>query len=668
MISIVNNGNSGKPLALEMCCSSRYHSTNQLDHDPNAETRQSDIESQDILRSTQNIRNDETNSAPALPDEMWLQIFCNLSHADLLEVNLVCKHWSQLARAPALTRKSKLVTARENLKDICDLVEHNEFKFQTVEIVDGFDSASDVEHALLLKMFKYLRSNIVQLKLNRPLTLAMLNNPLPKLKELDLSNMCLSESVSVDLSKFSKLKSLLLPYGGEHHINIQLSSPLTEMPKIRLEKLRIDMHNPNCLNLLTMNASSLRRLEINLGSATLKEQNHLHEIFKKFEQLKVLRIGGFVDMIDQSMRFLLENLPKENRLKAITVNWDAEPVELLDLIARRWFSCIKSLGLWLTVFDAERRNSENLAKRLGGMSGKLRRLRLDAREFTPQDLLHSIAPKINTKLTELELFKPDLTEELLLKLFQRLPNLTALDLSFSQLTDEEIHRSSATISLSNITDFMRETENIAGNVSKHDDHAIWKILHPVESKYAKYLVFIEGSVEHNVIFVFAGVIVRENRVLTTSFMVNLLQILNNVMSDDSKALLEERVVAGQPSLEVEVEKSQVVHFELPEYENDVGTNENCYNQDFLNEPRQAGSTGALPDEWYARFEEEDEAEEEFLRKNYRRLGSSCYKLQIPYLFIGTMVPTYILFWSCKHINLGFAFTRDREHRFVLFLS
>uniref|UniRef100_A0A1B0A869 Uncharacterized protein n=1 Tax=Glossina pallidipes TaxID=7398 RepID=A0A1B0A869_GLOPL len=182
----------------------------------------------------------------------------------------------------------------------------------------------------------------------------------------------------------------------------------------------------------------------------------------------------------------------------------------------------------------------------------------------------------------------------------------------------------------------------------------------------------KGSVEHNVIFVFAGVIVRENRVLTTGFMVNLLQILNNVMSDDSKALLEERVVAGQPSLDVEAEKSQVVHFEVPEYENDgkvpftnhvamirllhkliftaqtvsmmpinkkkfddevfksseldfmfeephelvgiVGTNENCYNQDFLNEPRQAGSLGAMPDEWYNKFEEEDQEEEELLRK------------------------------------------------------
>lgn len=75
---------------------------------------------------------------------------------------------------------------------------------------------------------------------------------------------------------------------------------------------------------------------------------------------------------------------------------------------------------------------------------------------------------------------------------------------------------------------MRETEGIAGNISKHGDHAIWQILHPVESKYSKYLVFIEGSVEHNVIFVFAGVIVRENRILTTGFMVNLLQILENV--------------------------------------------------------------------------------------------------------------------------------------------
>ncbi|KAI9585126.1 hypothetical protein GQX74_000973 [Glossina fuscipes] len=435
---IADNGNACKPLPLEMCRSSPYYSANQLDHDPTAEAIQSDIESKSISCSKQNIRNDETNAALALPDEMWLQIFCNLSYADLSQVNLVCKHWSQLARAPALTRKSKLVIVRENLKDICDLLERKDFKFQTVEIVDGFDSANCVEHALLLKMFQYLRSDIVQLKLDRPSSLSVLNNPLTKLKELDLSNMRLAESLSIDLSKFSKLKSLLLPYGGECHLKIQLSSPLTEMPKIRLEKLRIASYYPNYLNLLTTNVSSLRTLEINLVSPSLTEQIHLHEIFNKFTQLKVLRVGGFVNMIDHSTRFLLENLPKENQLKTIIVDLDAKPVEFLDLICRKWFSCIETLELRLTVFDAERRNSGNLAKRLSVLSGKLRRLSLDAREFTPQDLIHSIAPKTNTKLTELELFKPHLTGELLFTLFQRLPNLTTLDLSFSQLTDEEM--------------------------------------------------------------------------------------------------------------------------------------------------------------------------------------------------------------------------------------
>uniref|UniRef100_A0A1B0A868 F-box domain-containing protein n=1 Tax=Glossina pallidipes TaxID=7398 RepID=A0A1B0A868_GLOPL len=434
----VDNGNSCEPLPLEMCCNSRYDSTNQLDHDPSAEAIQSDIESKNILCSMQNVRNDETNSALALPNEMGLQIFCNLSHGDLLEVKLVCKHWSQLTRASALTRKSKLAIARENLKDICDFLEHNDFKFQTVEIVEEFDDPNGVEYALLLKMFKYLRSDIVQLKLNIPLTLSMLNNPLPKLKELDLSDMKFSDSVSLDLSKFSKLKSLLLPYGGEYHIKIQLLSPLTAMPKIRLEKLRIDTYYPNWLNLLTLNASSLRRLEINLASLSVAKQIHLREIFKKFAQFKVLRRGGVVEMIDQSVRFLLENLPKENRLKAITIDLDGGPQEVLYLITREWFSCIESLGIRLILFGAAGRDSGNLAEWLSVISGKLRRLTLGPTKFTPQELLHSIAPKINTKLTELDLFKPHLTEELLLGLSQRLPNLMELDLGYSQLTDEEM--------------------------------------------------------------------------------------------------------------------------------------------------------------------------------------------------------------------------------------
>lgn len=45
MTSSVDNGNSCKPLPLEMCCNSRYYSTNQLDHDSSAEAIQSDMES-----------------------------------------------------------------------------------------------------------------------------------------------------------------------------------------------------------------------------------------------------------------------------------------------------------------------------------------------------------------------------------------------------------------------------------------------------------------------------------------------------------------------------------------------------------------------------------------------------------------------------------------------
>uniref|UniRef100_A0A1A9WXR1 F-box domain-containing protein n=1 Tax=Glossina brevipalpis TaxID=37001 RepID=A0A1A9WXR1_9MUSC len=73
----------------------------------------------DGIVTSSSIRSDNSTKLSALPTEMELKIFSNLTHGDILQVRLVCKDWLQLARSNELERKSKLIISKQNLEDIC---------------------------------------------------------------------------------------------------------------------------------------------------------------------------------------------------------------------------------------------------------------------------------------------------------------------------------------------------------------------------------------------------------------------------------------------------------------------------------------------------------------------------------------------------------------------
>uniref|UniRef100_A0A1A9WXT1 F-box domain-containing protein n=1 Tax=Glossina brevipalpis TaxID=37001 RepID=A0A1A9WXT1_9MUSC len=407
---------------------------------PALKKREETLECNHVIDASSYIRVANFTTAPRLPAEMWLKILSNLRHGDLLQVNLVCKDWYQLTRAPELRRKSKLVITTRNLKDISDLMEHIDLKYESVEIGDELNVFSNAEHELLLKIFKYLGSDIVQQKLYRVSTISRLNNLLPKIEELDLSESWSDKIVKVDLKKFSKLKSLLMPTYVREHIKSELVSSVIQMSRIRLEKLTVKVgpgigfFPVDCLNMLETHVSSLRwlKLEFFWLKVDLTLQRKLQETFKKFTQLEVLDLTDIYNK--EPISIILENLSKENRLKTIVLVFAGDGDDLLELIIKKWsdsLECLDLRGLGV---------GENSVKQLNFMSGKLRRLKLNAYGLKPQSLLHSIAPKINKTLTELKLFGSHPVGELFCVLAHRVPNLTTLDLKglISTITDEEM--------------------------------------------------------------------------------------------------------------------------------------------------------------------------------------------------------------------------------------
>uniref|UniRef100_A0A1A9X500 F-box domain-containing protein n=1 Tax=Glossina brevipalpis TaxID=37001 RepID=A0A1A9X500_9MUSC len=370
---------------------------------------------------------------PELPNEMWLKIFNILSHGDLLQVNLVCKRWCQLTQARELKRKSKLVVTKENLKDICDLMENNDLKYENVDINDKRDEFSNVGHASVLKIFEYFGCDIVRLKLYKPSMLSLLNHGLPKLQELDLSCMMSDKIVPVNFNKFSNLKSLLLPpRNSESYLICQLSEHTFQMPKIRLEKLSLSVNDCplNCLNVLATHASSLRWLQLYVPKGmNLTVQGHFQEIFRKFTQLEELLIDGVGNM--EYRRLILEYLPKENPLKTIALSLTRD-VDLVELIIQKWRNSLECLKLKYY------HRAENTASQLNFMNCKLRSLEWYGGPLTPQEFLDCVATKTNQTLTELKLFSLHVTGEFFDTLFQRLPNLAKLDLRGVRITDEEM--------------------------------------------------------------------------------------------------------------------------------------------------------------------------------------------------------------------------------------
>uniref|UniRef100_A0A1A9ZCV1 F-box domain-containing protein n=1 Tax=Glossina pallidipes TaxID=7398 RepID=A0A1A9ZCV1_GLOPL len=286
-----------------------------------------------------NIRDVSSTTALALPYEMWVQIFSCSSRAHLQQINLACKDWCQLARGPQLKRP-----------------------------------------------------DVIQLKVWKLSTLSVLNNLLPKLEQLDLTTCYPQTGETADLNQFLKLKALSMPSCCVGLLQPQTWSSLTQMLKIHLEKLimNIDPYVGDYLNVLAANVSSLRWLRIQFRfrrGADLTLRDNFRETFKMFTQL-------------------------EHRVRATVCKSD----------------CLQSLELWSG--DV----TETIIKQLNLLSGKIRRLVLcDDIESNPQDFIDGINRKTSKTLTQLKFSVLSLTRDDFCGLIRRLPNLISLDVMGSEI-------------------------------------------------------------------------------------------------------------------------------------------------------------------------------------------------------------------------------------------
>uniref|UniRef100_A0A1A9VXZ1 F-box domain-containing protein n=1 Tax=Glossina austeni TaxID=7395 RepID=A0A1A9VXZ1_GLOAU len=389
-----------------------------------------------IMNTLLGARCNHITTKPCLPTEIWLKIFSNLSHKDLLHVSVVCKDWHQLTRDPVLRRKSKLILTKRNLKVICQLMNYHHFKFEAVEVTSKKSKLSRVELASLLTIFSHLGSGVVNLRLCEASHLSVLSNFMPKLNRLDLFDMCSHKDETkhiVDFNKFPNLESLRLPmHWVIDEVQSQLLSSFTAMAGHPLKFLiiNIDRSFDACLNALETHASSLIGLTLSLSDINWTLQQQLKEIFKKFTRLRFLEINK-MDMED--IKIILESLPNVN-LNALRI-W---PVGcdhgLTEIIRRKWSGSLQCLELPAVLV------TDLSVKELNLMSGNLHRLSLFAHGLTAQDLLYGIAPKTNETLLQLELFdvRSILTGKSLCALVRRLPKLIMLKLHGANITNKEM--------------------------------------------------------------------------------------------------------------------------------------------------------------------------------------------------------------------------------------
>ncbi|KAI9584135.1 hypothetical protein GQX74_010470 [Glossina fuscipes] len=377
--------------------------------------------------------NKKITTSHLLPNEIWLQVLSNLSHGDSLQTKLVCKRWCRLVDELRLKRKSKLMITGKNLKQLYKLTEHQDLKYASVEIDDrGNNSISDIDCGFLIKIFKRIGSYIVELKVYNLSILSELKILLPNLKELNLSQSLSYKSAPMDLNTFSNLKSLSMPMNGDKQQSELLPS-LTEVTGMRLEKLCITIKSNigECLNVLAAHASSLRWLELSLSSRNIdwRWQHQLQETFSKFTQLEVLNLRHVYD--SESIRFILKTLSRRNRLKTLILSVFCD---YLELILRKWSDSLECLDfVCLNVTPCR-------ARKLKLMSDRLRSLSLNAFGLADLDLLYIITPKVNEKLTALELSSSQLAGDMFCTLVQRVPNLITLNLKkhWSNITDIEM--------------------------------------------------------------------------------------------------------------------------------------------------------------------------------------------------------------------------------------
>uniref|UniRef100_A0A1B0FHT4 F-box domain-containing protein n=1 Tax=Glossina morsitans morsitans TaxID=37546 RepID=A0A1B0FHT4_GLOMM len=331
-----------------ICEATDFEMCDHSDYDP-ASRKQEEVKplaitSNGALDTFPGVRHENNVTASQLPNELWLQIFSYLSHGDLLQVKLVCKDWRQLTSAAALNRKSVLVIGTQNLKDIYDYIEHEELKYGSVLIDDSWGDFDYVDRVLLFQIFKQLGPNVVQLKLHDLSSLSILNNPLPKLEELDLYDLCSDTRADsyfeyflpiFNCTKFPRLKSLLMPCYWPSEIQHHVLSDLTRAPTIRLERLNLEgYYFADNLNVIATHASSLRWLSLNycMTEGDIIPQNRLKEIFSKCTRLEVLDFRHVCSQ--QFTKIALESLPKETRLKTIILDGFCSNNDLLKLIVK----------------------------------------------------------------------------------------------------------------------------------------------------------------------------------------------------------------------------------------------------------------------------------------------------------------------------------------------
>uniref|UniRef100_A0A1A9UCX9 F-box domain-containing protein n=1 Tax=Glossina austeni TaxID=7395 RepID=A0A1A9UCX9_GLOAU len=391
-------------------------------------------------------RADNAIKIDELPNEMLLEILKNLSKGDLSASSLVNKHWRQLTDAPELKRKRKFIISAENLRGVYELTTIEDLQYENVEIRNDFNKCGSVGHELLFKIFVHLGGDVVALKLYRTSTLSTLNNLLPKLIELDLTEDFLGDNELVDMNKFPKLKSLQLHGEFDTEMRSETLLSLTQTPGICLEKLSLigKYFFDDSLNVLATHASSLRWLKFGIhpGAYLLvhglkcyqdaQEKNlMLQKTFTAFTQLEVLDIRDVRNA--EVTRLILNYLSEENPLHTIVLGAKIH-FTLLCLMGQKWSHTLKCLELWGSAV------SNCFFQQLNLMSGKLRRLVLNSAKAAPRYILHGIAPETNGTLTELKLLKSILTGESFRNLVERLSNLTALNLKElgSPITDQEM--------------------------------------------------------------------------------------------------------------------------------------------------------------------------------------------------------------------------------------
>uniref|UniRef100_A0A1A9ZK39 F-box domain-containing protein n=1 Tax=Glossina pallidipes TaxID=7398 RepID=A0A1A9ZK39_GLOPL len=367
---------------------------------------------------------------PVLPNEVWITIFTYLPFGDLQQANAVCKHWCELTRVPVLRRKSKLVITPYNLMDICKIIKCQVIfcKYLSCESVELRDL--EVQENLVI-VLEYLGSRIRQLKLNKSPVFSVLNDHLPELEELILTHLPRiqngNNTISADLYKFPKLKSVHMSCANvTYYIKIHLLLNLTLVPCKNIERLSLELNSDQedlIMYTLDMYAHSLRHVEIivrSKPSTIVKWQ----EIFKKFTQLKVLKIAGNCGY--KWLKVALENLPKENRLQRIDLNGCLElNDDFMKFILNKWSQSVESLDLMVCHCL-----TDESIKQLKLVKDKLYHLNLAyCCRVTAQGLLQGIAESTNDKMVNLNLsYITSLSEEFIFLLTERLPNLTSLNL------------------------------------------------------------------------------------------------------------------------------------------------------------------------------------------------------------------------------------------------